>query len=76
MVAPSARRKGVGRALLAAGLELARKGRAQVATLHVDESNAPARALYATMGFAVTGRREDYYRVGRHALMMEASLCT
>ena len=74
VVAPAARRRGVGTALLAAALALARRGRAQVCTLHVDEANAPARALYLAMGFGVTGRRDDYYRVGRHALVMEREL--
>ena len=74
VVVPALRRKGVGTAMLAHAVELARKGRAQVCTLHVDEANAPARALYEAMGFVVTARRDDYYRVGRHALVMEFDL--
>jgi 2-(3-amino-3-carboxypropyl)histidine synthase len=31
-------------------------------------------SLYLSMGFVVTARREDYYRVGRSALVMERSL--
>ena len=37
-------------------------------------TDAPARALYEAMGFVVTARRDDYYRVGRHALVMEFDL--
>ena len=55
---------------------MARHGRAQVCTLHVDETNEPAKALYLSMGFEVTGRRVDYYRVGRSALSMEVNMCT
>ena len=74
VVLPAQRRSGVGTALLAAAIETARHGRAQLVTLHVDEGNAPAQALYRRMGFGVTGRRDDYYRVGRHALVMELEL--
>ena len=51
-----------------------RDGRAQCATLHVDEANTPARRLYAAAGFVEGGRREDYYAVGRHAIFMERAL--
>jgi ribosomal protein S18 acetylase RimI-like enzyme len=71
VVAPHMRRQGIGRALLAQAIATARQARAQVCTLHVDETNEPAVALYRSMGFAVSGRRVDYYRVGRSALAME-----
>ena len=74
VVTPAERRKGVGRALLARVLDVARSGRAQVCTLHVDEGNMPAQALYRSVGFEQTGRRDDYYRVGRHALVMEKEM--
>ena len=74
VVTPAERRKGVGRALLAKVLDVARSGRAQVCTLHVDEGNTPAQALYRSLGFEETGRRDDYYRVGRHALVMEKEM--
>ena len=74
VVVPAQRRQGVGRALLAAAVAAARHGRAQVCTLHVDERNDAARALYSAAGFGVTARREDYYRVGRSALVMELDL--
>ena len=74
VVMPAKRRMGVGRALLDAVVGLARQGRAQVCTLHVDESNEAAKRLYEATGFVVQGRREDYYRVGRSALFMEMKL--
>ena len=43
-------------------------------TLHVDEANGAARALYASEGFVATGRRPDYYAVGRHAIAMQLEL--
>ena len=59
---------------LADHLATAQQARAQVCTLHVDETNAAAIALYCSMGFAVSGRRVDYYRMGRSALAMELAL--
>ena len=76
VVSPHARRRGVGRALLARAVSAARDGppRAQACTLHVDEANGAARALYASAGFVATGRRADYYAVGRHAIAMQLEL--
>jgi [ribosomal protein S18]-alanine N-acetyltransferase len=61
-VAPAARGRGIGAALLDAALaEAARRG-AVAAFLEVRESNAAARALYASRSFATVGRRRNYYR--------------
>ncbi len=61
-VAPDARRRGVGRALVREGLAaLAARGASQV-FLEVRESNTAARALYAEFGFGEVGRRRGYYR--------------
>ena len=49
--APSARGRGVGRALLRAGIERARSMRIPVVTLAVDPDNPPALGLYRSMGF-------------------------
>ncbi len=58
----SLRRGGVGRDLLRAHLgEIAAAGAACL-FLEVDESNAPALALYARFGFRQVGRREGYYK--------------
>jgi [ribosomal protein S18]-alanine N-acetyltransferase len=61
-VAPSGRRRGVGRALVEHVLgSFDERGIRQV-YLEVRESNAAARALYAAHGFAEMGRRKGYYR--------------
>jgi [ribosomal protein S18]-alanine N-acetyltransferase len=59
--APEARRRGVGRALME---EAARRGRlkgARLATLEVRRSNAPALALYRSLGYQQVGVRPRYY---------------
>lgn len=69
---PSARCRGVGRALLARGEELAQEAGVCRIFLDVRASNEPAKALYATHGYAQTGIRRDYYRVPREdAVLME-----
>ena len=69
---PEARRTGVGRALLAEGLSLAKAAGTERIFLDVRVSNEPARALYATHGFRETGIRRDYYRSPREdAVLME-----
>ncbi|MDT0435209.1 GNAT family N-acetyltransferase [Streptomyces sp. NPDC005840] len=55
LVAEEARGAGVGRALLRAAVEEARRQGARRLTLRVLGHNAPARALYASEGFAVEG---------------------
>ncbi len=61
-VNPDHRRRGIGRALLKAGLsELRLRGGREV-FLEVRESNAAARAMYLELGFRVVGARQRYYR--------------
>jgi ribosomal-protein-alanine N-acetyltransferase len=59
---PESRRRGVGGALLGAALDVAEKGGAVEAVLEVRASNHPALQLYERFGFAVVGRRRNYYR--------------
>lgn len=61
-VVPTARRRGVARALLEAIIAEARESRIARLFLEVRESNAAARALYASMGFLPIARRPRYYR--------------
>lgn len=74
VVSPHLRRKGIGRALLAHSISEARSSRAVAVTLHVEETNSKARALYAAAGFAVETRIDHYYSRGRHALVMKLQL--
>jgi ribosomal-protein-alanine acetyltransferase len=61
-VAPWARRRGIGRALLDRMLEELASRSVRSVYLEVRESNRAARALYAARGFDAVGRRRGYYR--------------
>ncbi|MDO8409431.1 MAG: GNAT family N-acetyltransferase [Phenylobacterium sp.] len=76
-VAPQARRRGVGLALVNAAAGLARQGGAASLVLEVGEDNPGAIALYGASGFVQVGLRRNYYdRGGRQidALLMRLDL--
>ena len=60
-VSPEARRQGIGRALVLTLAERLRENGVHSLTLEVRASNAPARKLYESLGFAQVGRRPGYY---------------
>lgn len=70
-VRPESRRSGLARRLLRAAL--AEHPEARKIHLEVRPSNAPARALYESLGFSVVGRRTGYYG-DEDALLMSLSL--
>jgi ribosomal-protein-alanine N-acetyltransferase len=61
-VAPEFRRRGVGGALLEAGLAALRRRKVDEVFLEVRESNISAQALYVGRGFRPVGQRAAYYR--------------
>ena len=61
-VASEARGIGIGGRLLDAAVDAAREAGCESMHLEVRESNAAARALYASRGFEEVGRRRRYYR--------------
>lgn len=77
-VAPWARRRGVGAALMTAAIGLARGAGATEMFLEVDVDNAPAVALYEGLGFRRAGLRKAYYDRGHNgradALVMRLDL--
>jgi ribosomal protein S18 acetylase RimI-like enzyme len=74
-VLPTARRRGVGRLLLAHVLDAARAAGGRRVLLEVARGNAPALALYENAGFRVFNTRPKYYRAtGDDALEMELAL--
>jgi ribosomal-protein-alanine N-acetyltransferase len=73
-VAPEARRKGVGAALLTRIVEGAEAASARVVLLEVEAENEPALALYRSHGFVVVNVRRAYYANGKDALEMQKVL--
>jgi ribosomal-protein-alanine N-acetyltransferase len=77
-VAPEARRRGTGRALVAAFEAEARARGATAAFLEVADTNAAARALYAGAGWRPAGRRRGYFaapgRPAADAIVLRKSL--
>jgi ribosomal-protein-alanine N-acetyltransferase len=68
-VDPAARRHGLARALIAAGLAQLRPAGVERCFLEVRPGNDAAIACYLAMGFRYTGRRPRYYRDGTDALV-------
>ncbi len=69
-VSPDARRMGIGRALLQQLMtDLKHRGNRCI-SLEVRESNEPAKALYASFGFAQVGLRPNYYRNPRESALI------
>jgi ribosomal-protein-alanine N-acetyltransferase len=66
--------RGTGRALLAALVEHAGAHGARTLHLEVRADRPAALGLYESMGFAVDGRRRDYYGRGHDALLMSRRL--
>ena len=74
-VAPDARRRGIGRALVREMLRRASDRKLSFVTLEVREHNESAIALYAGEGFVPVGRRRGYYeRPKEDALLMTCFL--
>lgn len=74
-VAPAARRRGIGRALVARMIEEARELGLDRILLEVREKNTGAIALYAAMGFESDGLRRGYYPDdGDNAILMSRKI--
>jgi ribosomal-protein-alanine N-acetyltransferase len=74
-VAPESRRRGVARSVLDRMERNGREQGARVAMLEVRRSNAPAIALYRSLGYREVGVRPRYYAEdGEDALVMDKAL--
>lgn len=72
-VAPSARKTGIGSAMMAIMTSDAKKNGVKKIFLEVAENNTAARALYDNNGFVAVGRRPKYYD-GIDAIIMEKQI--
>lgn len=75
-VAPAARRRGTGRALVEAAAGVAGTLGAETLFLEVAHDNATALALYDAAGFSRVGLRRGYYASGADAVVMRRALNT
>jgi ribosomal protein S18 acetylase RimI-like enzyme len=75
-VAPRAGRRGLGRTLLAAAEEAARRGGARRMRLEVHAGNAAARRLYESSGYHLVETLAEYYDDGGAALRFEKPLAS
>lgn len=74
-VAPSYRRRGIGRRLMSALIEYSYRLSLSFLTLEVRESNTEAISLYSGLGFVLSGKRNGYYeRPKENALLMTLSI--
>jgi ribosomal protein S18 acetylase RimI-like enzyme len=64
-VSPAARRRGVGQALMKAGIAEARARGKRAVTLTYDPTSLAARSLYARLGFEETGEIEGHEVIAR-----------
>ena len=77
LVAPSQRRRGIAKGLMAAMLEHATELGIARCLLEVRASNHAAQGLYQSLGFGSDGRRKNYYPKGsgrEDALLMSLTL--
>lgn len=73
-VAPSWRRKGIGRAMLDQLIAWAKERKAPVIFLEVREGNVEASPLYESVGFEAISTRSNYYSMGVNAVIMKKDL--
>jgi ribosomal-protein-alanine N-acetyltransferase len=73
-VIPSARRRGIARALLLAEMRIANDLGARQMFLEVAVDNRNGLALYRSLGFDDVGRRRAYYANGQDACVMRVTL--
>ncbi len=71
---PAARRTGLARQLMAAGLEWAARSGATRMMLEVEATNGAALALYSGQGFHRIAERPHYYGAGAHAVILERAI--
>lgn len=74
LVTPPARRQGIGRRLVTAGMADAYRSGAAEMILEVRESNQAAVGLYGSLGFVPLRSRPDYYGPGSDATIMKRDL--
>ena len=73
-VHPAARRRSIGRVLVAHLEQSAASRGCDALHLEVEDANAAARGMYLALGYQEVGRRAKYYGPGRDAVLMSKRL--
>jgi ribosomal-protein-alanine N-acetyltransferase len=73
-IGATAKRQGIGRALMREAIARARAQNVAAMHLEVAAGNAPARAFYTSFGFAQAGLRRRYYADGQDAVILTLRL--
>ena len=73
-VAPSFRKRGLGKELMLALENYAKNKGADRLLLEVREGNLAARGLYEKQGFLAFGVRKNYYEDGENAIVMQKTI--
>ena len=73
-VHPIHQRKGLGKFLLSDLIKRSKSLQTNLIHLEVKDNNEPAKALYKSMGFKTVGKRSNFYKDGRDALILNKEL--
>ena len=73
-VDPQARRQGIGKAMLENIIDKTAESNVDRLQLEVRAGNTPAIELYKSLGFEASGYRENYYKEGEDAILMDLIL--
>lgn len=71
----ASRQQGIGRRLMEEMISAGKDREMTFFTLEVREGNTPARRLYESLGFVVTGKRPDYYSEPTEAAILMDLTC-
>ena len=74
VVRKSQQKRGIGKRLLVEFLNEAKRRNVKKVFLEVSEKNIPAISLYKKFGFKPYGKRDNYYRIGKNAILMRLIL--
>ncbi len=74
VVRKSQQKRGIGKRLLVEFLNEAKRRNVKKVFLEVSEKNVPAISLYKKFGFKPYGKRDNYYGIGKNAILMRLIL--
>lgn len=70
-VLPDFRGQGIGKKLMRAAFDYAKRGNIPIMTLEAPESDPLLKGFYQSLGFSITGRHDDFYGDGSSCLILK-----